>query len=354
MMKKRSGQMRILEAFIACGLILMAYAFLSKSNTIVATQENSGLQSMSANLLNVLQNQELLMNINPNNIYWKTQLAEIVRSVIPPNVYYNITFQSLVTNKTIGEPVTNIDDTINMQQLNANSIYGIYSYSYPVLQKTDTPLDVIMVMDRSGSMSWYIPGDSHPKIYYTKISAKNFIDRMNSTIDKAGLSSFATDSKLDIGLTSSYSIVKSKIDSLIASGSTNMMGGIKKANAEFQTNGRSEAVKVMIILTDGVANWWDGNTGGQNEQLGSYYAQQQADIAKNAGTKIFTIGLGDPSYLNETLLKNIQTDGYFRAPSAQDLERIYQSIADKIMSEVKYDVIGVQVELMKPIEGLTK
>jgi Ca-activated chloride channel family protein len=266
-----------------------------------------------------------------------------------------VTFKSLTTNTTIGEPISNIDNVTLLRELYSESIQGVYSFSYPIVQKADVKIDVILVMDRSGSMSWYIPGDPQPKIYYTKLAAKNFISRLNVTADKAGLTSFATDSRTDATLTTDYTYVKTKINSLNADGSTNLMGGINKANIEFQSaRVRADGIKVMIILTDGKANWWDGNSGWQDERRGAEYAIEKADVAKSMGIKIFTIGLGAPDYLNETLLETIQTDGYFKAPSAQDLDTIYQSIADRIMSEVKYDVVLIQVTVMKPLEGVTR
>jgi Mg-chelatase subunit ChlD len=353
-MKKRNGQMRILEAIIACGLIIMSYTFLSKSSSFITTQNSSELKNTANNVLNVLENDQLLISIQSDELNWKTKLQEIISSTIPPNVYYNVTFKSITSNTTIGEPITNINDVTQLRELYSESIQGVYSFSYPIVQKTDVMIDVIMIMDRSGSMSWYIPGDPQPKIYYTKLAAKNFISRLNVTADKAGLTSFATDSRLDTILTNNYASVKTKIDSLYASGSTNLMGGINKANIEFQNNGRADSVKVMVILTDGKANWWDGNSGWQDERRAAEYAIEKADVAKSMGIKIFTIGLGAPDYLNETLLETIQTDGYFKAPSAQDLDTIYQTIADRIMSEVKYDTILIQVTVMKPLEGVTR
>src|SRR4030042_2789084 len=271
-MKKRSGQMRILKAIIACGLIVMSYTFLSKSSSFITTQNNSELKSTANNVLNVLENDQLLISIKNDELYWRTKIQEIISSTIPPNVYYNVTFKSIITNTTIGEPVSNINNVTQLSELYSESIQGVYSFSYPIVQKTNVMIDVVLVMDRSGSMSWYIPGDPQPKIYYTKLAAKNFIGRLNVTADKAGLTSFATDSRIDSSLTNNYASVKTKIDSLIASGSTNLMGGINKANIEFQNNGRADSVKVMIILTDGKANWWDGNSGWQDERLGAEYA----------------------------------------------------------------------------------
>ena len=353
-MKKRSGQMRILEAIIACGLIVMSYTFLSKSSSFITTQNNSELKNTANNVLNVLENDQLLISIKNDELYWRTKIQEIISSTIPPNVYYNVTFKSIITNTTIGEPVSNINNVTQLSELYSESIQGVYSFSYPLVQKIDVLIDIILVMDRSGSMEWKIPGDPQQKIYYTKLAATNFINRLNVTMDKAGLTSFATDSRKDSSLTSDYNYIKTKINSLYPNGWTNLMGGIDKANIEFQANGRTESVKVMIILTDGKANWWDGHSGSENERLAAEYAIEKADIAKSMGIKIFTIGLGAPDYLNETLLETIQTDGYFKAPSAQDLDTIYQTIADRIMSEVKYDVILIQVTVMKPLEGVSR
>jgi hypothetical protein len=353
-MKKRNGQMRILEAMIACGLIIMSYTFLAKSSSFITNQNNVELKNTANNVLNVLENDQLLISIKNDELYWKTKIQEIISSTIPPNVYYNVTFKSLISNATIGEPISNINNVTQLSELYSESIQGVYSFSYPIVQKTNVMIDVILVMDRSGSMSWYIPGDPHPKIYYTKLAAKNFINRLNVTSDKAGLTSFATESRLDSGLKSDYNYVKTKIDSLIASGSTNLSGGINKANIEFKTNGRTGCVEVMIILTDGKANWADGHSGHEDLWLGAQTAIEKANVAKEMGIKIFTIGLGAPDYLDETLLETIQTDGYFKAPSAQDLDTIYQTIADRIMSEVKYDVILIQVTVMRPLEGVSR
>lgn len=348
-MRNRRGQMRIMEALIACLLILFAYLFLSR--TTVSSEKNFELRTMSENLLNTLKNQDLLVHIINNKPGWKSELNEIVRSILPPNVYYNITFRSLATNTTIGEPITNINFWDNLNNTNSATAQGVYTFSYPFVQVTDVLLDIVMVMDRSGSMNYKIPGDPQPKIYYTKLAAINFINRLNTSTDRVGLTSFSTTSTTDASLTFDHAYVKTKINALSPSGWTNMMGGINKANLLFTSSGRTNATWVMIILSDGVANWWDGNPGPDNEILGCRYAAQKAQIAKDMGIRIYTIGLGAPDYLNETLLKEIQTNGYYFAPSAQDLDSIYQAIAEDLIYSVKYDVILITVTLTKPILG---
>src|SRR4030042_2269929 len=116
-MKNRNGQMRILKAIIACGLIIMSYTFLSKSSSFITTQSNSELKNTANNVLNVLENDQLLISIKSDELNWKTKIQEIISSTIPPNVYYNVTFKSIVSNTTIGEPISNINDVTQLGEL---------------------------------------------------------------------------------------------------------------------------------------------------------------------------------------------------------------------------------------------
>ena len=59
---------------------------------------------------------------------------------------------------------------------------------------------------------------------------------------------------------------------------TNIGAGIKEAREELVTNGRQDAVWVMVLMTDGVAN----RPSGYAEQ----YALDQADLCKTAKIKI--------------------------------------------------------------------
>jgi hypothetical protein len=339
--------MRIFEAVIACSLILVAHYFLSYSTSSISTEKSDELETMAQNLLNLLQDQTLMMSVINGEQNWNSSIKAIVESILPPDILYNISMVSLYTGEVFASGITNIESIDDLTQ-DVVSVQGVYTFSFPLVQKTDVLLDVIMVMDRSGSMSWKIPGDPYQKIYYTKRAACNFIDRLNATTDRAGLTSFATDSTTDAVLTYNHQSVKDEINDLYPSGHTNMMGGINKANLEFQTHGRTNATWVMILLSDGKANWWDGHSGSEDEVQGARYALEKANVAKDMGVRIYTIGLGASDYLNETLLREIQTDGYFFSPSAQDLDRIYQTISEDLIYEVKYDVVLITITVVRP------
>jgi hypothetical protein len=73
------------------------------------------------------------------------------------------------------------------------------------------------------------------------------------------------------------------------------------------------------LLTDGLPN-------GSDEAA----VVTEANITKSWGIVIYSIGLG--SNVNTGLLRNISTspDHYFEAPSTEELNAIYQQIAELI------------------------
>ena len=184
-------------------------------------------------------------------------------------------------------------------------------------------LDVMMVMDRSGSMGY----DSPTRMSQAKIAANNFLGNLKSS-DQSGLVSFANTATLDKMLSSDHSQTQAAVTSLIPNGATNIGDAIKLANGEFvSTRANPEAAKIMILLTDGKANKPNGP--GYGEYAADVaYALAKANEAAAAGIKIFTIGLGEN--INATMLQQIaaSTGGqYYFAPTAQDLDAIFALIS---------------------------
>jgi len=97
----------------------------------------------------------------------------------------------------------------------------------------------------------------------------------------------------------------------------------------------------MILLSDGKANK------PYNETYAREFALNQSQIAQEMGVWVYTVGLGAQDDIDEELLKEIQNEGYFYAPSAKDLDDIYQAIAEDLIYEVKYDILLIQITLKK-------
>ncbi|MDV4342317.1 VWA domain-containing protein [Methanoculleus sp. YWC-01] len=120
------------------------------------------------------------------------------------------------------------------------------------------PIDVVLVIDRSGSMKYDIArnsGTSNERMEAAQDAANNFVAQMNSTRDRVALVSFAFDATLDQGLTSDSNEIEGSINSLSADGATNMRMAYYTAIKYLKENGRSNAVKAVILMGDGDWNY---------------------------------------------------------------------------------------------------
>ncbi|MBD3207408.1 VWA domain-containing protein [Candidatus Bathyarchaeota archaeon] len=342
-LRSRRGMMRVLEAILACSLILMGHYVISHSNISTYTTKNSNLEAMGQNLLNTLEDQELILSKEKQGPLWESSLRELIESLLPPDVVYDVSIESLVTGEIIAENITNLDPGSTVDYQNTVSVQGIYTFSYPLIKVEDVLLDIVLIVDRSGSMDDAIQGDVNNKIYYAKEASCNFVDRLNVTTDKVGLVSFSTTSTVDSSLTFNHEGVKTDINSLNPNGWTDIGAGIHDANQEFDVNGRYNSSWIIVLLSDGITNTYDGQSG--QEALSREYALNQSQESHDMGIKVYTIGLGDKEDIDEELLQEIKTAEYFYAPSASELDEIYQAIAEDLIYEVKYDILRIDITL---------
>ncbi|MBA3724456.1 MAG: VWA domain-containing protein [Candidatus Levybacteria bacterium] len=195
--------------------------------------------------------------------------------------------------------------------------------------------DIVLIIDRSGSMG------QADKLVQAKNSAKNFIDVVAAQEESTRVSmvSFSNTSTLSSPLTNDYNSVKSKIDALTASGNTCQECGIAEANKEIASKGRPGVKKVVVMLTDGQANWIVGGTSQVEPSEGEARALAAVKSGFSASkTVFFTIGLGDvagegnskffsPEYMRQVAEL---TGGKFYFPAPSELEEVYQEISQLI------------------------
>jgi parallel beta-helix repeat protein len=156
------------------------------------------------------------------------------------------------------------------------------------------------------------------RINEARDAAKYLLDLMSDG-DQLGLVSFAADASLDKQLTllntkENRDSLRSAIDSLSIGGGTAMGDGMYVAKEELLSErNRFGAIPAMVVFTDGVVS-------GGSDPL------QRANEAKDAGIKIYLIGLGrvDDSLLTE--IKDITRGDYLYAPSASELKSMYLSM----------------------------
>lgn len=250
------------------------------------------------------------------------------------------------------------------------------------------PVDIMLVMDRSGSMRDDIDPDSaveREKMDAAKDAAKAFIDITDDSGnyywdegDQIGLASFGSspyhsvNSNLMPMNAANKVILNSEIDDLDHYGGTPTGYAVEDATNELSVNGNPEANKIEILLTDGYSNCCPiaytpgchndpGCPDPDDEDNPCCYTQSGTccghadslchelcrpylgDLAQEAMDKditIYTIGFGAEEYedFDPVELQNIAdiTGGqYYHAPTEERLNEIYDEIAELIQTKIK-------------------
>ncbi len=234
-----------------------------------------------------------------------------------------------------------------------------------------TPIEVMNVIDMSGSMSdgWGGKGDtSNPR----KIaSAKSALVMFNNLLDTGfgdttGLAAFPGEiknvakyqqtcnsskstqlylGKLRSGLTANVSSVNNIINSLSASGYTPIADGVRRGRDALLAGHVSGKTPVLILATDGMANVRPGTSiadpiNGRLTGFDGYNpvsppcnaeahngAIYEALLTKDAGIIFVGIAIGDD--FNTEALQSMATPGFFfHAASQAELEAAFQAIRD--------------------------
>lgn len=211
--------------------------------------------------------------------------------------------------------------------------------------KTTKGIDIVMAVDVSGSM---LAKDLKPnRMEALKRVASDFADERPN--DRIGLVVYASEAYTKTPVTSDKGVVleaiKSiKYDNVLQDGTGVGMGLATAVNRLKDSKAKS---KVIILLTDGVNN------------AGFIEPETAADIAKQYGIKVYTIGIGTNGMaefpyavgpngqflfqmmkveIDEQLMKSIakKTDGrYFRATSNSKLAEIYGEINKLETTEIE-------------------
>lgn len=176
------------------------------------------------------------------------------------------------------------------------------------------PVNAVLVVDSSGSMQ------GEP-LEEAKKASKTFISQMGKE-DKAGIVQVGSLAKILVSPTSSKEPLLTKIDKMKIEGDTALYDGIIKGLRLFSTSGAER--NVLIVLSDGKDTVSKAN-----------YSDIKGPASEFSGT-IYTIGLGKGELSEEQLeeLAEVTNGKYFKAPTASELQKLYDSLAEEIYSGV--------------------
>ena len=213
----------------------------------------------------------------------------------------------------------------------------------------EAPVDVVLVIDRSGSMDDLGATPPQP-LTDVKQAAISFVNQLGEE-DRVALATFANDATrpIDFELASDFGAVRKAIDAVSILGgevqNTNIADGLLVAWEELlSARHRVDAGKVVVMLTDGVAT---RPLNSRDERYPENYALQIANQTKLEGIGLFSIGLGKE--VNVNFLKSLasSSDEAYFAPTTKDLASIYKQIATKICKK-KPAVIEVLHKIYPP------
>jgi hypothetical protein len=182
-------------------------------------------------------------------------------------------------------------------------------------------IDIILIMDCSGSMAIIDPGNTKTRLELAQEAAKNFIDLLPTIGNtRVGVISYETwnNGNVEEHLTTDFVAAKAAIDALTAGGVTCMGEGFELAKQEF-IDYPGPNKKVCLLLTDGIANskdpgwveppsyiWppcpWDP-TNEIYEKYAMHRAHETMLLDPTEPTRIYTIGIGMATSINEDFLE---------------------------------------------------
>ena len=290
---------------------------------------------------------------------------------------FSMIFASDETGKiTISKSATKIYDDAGTDNLkkgrNAKVTLTVNGNPYTTSQTSMSKLDIILVLDNSGSMAWGSRGKNDTstpsRIASLKSTANDFI---NTMLDKdgnvqIGLVTFSKDVNTSVSF-SNYSKkndLTTAINGMTADGGTNLQAGIEKAhdllNHDLLNSGRNDAKKMVIILTDGIPTFFNytyydrwGNshtarcgTGNSDNPIPRCSNMRPSDAAKNelddlkkdySTADIYTITFGEEEEaasklekINPVEANENHTYKNEKALDANQLKKLFENISQSL------------------------
>ncbi|HEY8166290.1 MAG TPA: VIT domain-containing protein [Gemmatimonadaceae bacterium] len=218
--------------------------------------------------------------------------------------------------------------------------FALITLSPPITRRQVTPRDVTLVLDVSGSMSG-------KKIVQARAAALQVLETLSPS-DRFRIIDFSTDVRTfrdELSTASSANVAAASryIESLDATGSTNISGALDEALRPAETPGR---LGLVLFVTDGEPTVGERNP----ETIASEAARHRGN------RRIFSFGIG--AELNAALIERLAMEGrgtaHFVRPD-ESIERAVSVVASRLTNPVVTDLRvradGVRLVKMQPADG---
>ena len=200
--------------------------------------------------------------------------------------------------------------------------------------------DIVLVLDNSGSMRENDPATS------VRQAVAKFVERMDPDTH-IGMVFFDSDAREVLPLTrrgdTTADALNQKLDGLDYRGRrTNLAAALERAIYSLKQQGRPEASRSVVFLTDGVIDMGDR---AKDRDSARWLRDELAADAADQGIAIFSIALGNQAdvLLLHALAQKTEGD-YFRAERAEDLAAVLGETESALLSRATAPVPKVAEE----------
>ena len=207
-------------------------------------------------------------------------------------------------------------------------------------------VDVLFLLDNSGSM---IANDPQ---FITREVVTNFLMNLKEGF-RVGMISFDQNANLIETLSSIDTVADSErfmksLDKIDYKGQfTNTPSGVERAIYELKSNGREDAEKIIILLTDGIVD-----TGNKAQDMAGemWLRDQLAMDCKEAGIRVFGIAFTEMADFRLIQTIALKTEGeYFRTFNSEDIPAVFEKI-DRIISTPREEAPQEPAVKAEPIQ----
>ena len=181
-----------------------------------------------------------------------------------------------------------------------------------------SPADIVLVIDTSASMH------EQQKMLSAVQAASRFIADADLSIDQIAIVAFSNNGITLQPLTQKEALLQESLDQLNVADGTNILAGLQEAQ-EVLLGNRVGAERYIVLLSDG-----------KDDHQESLLAD--ADALRNQSVRVFTISLGGD--VDRDLMQQIASmpTDHYNAPTAADLQAIYDAIGGQIAESVATDI----------------